>query len=1263
MKSLTPLALLICLCVFHTNAVILDTLCSRTVTVGNTLVDEIYCGSNSDLEKLVCDREKGNRCLGLLYYSGCSDKQCATGYFCSNNVCLNCPSGCGYCESNDKCILCKSGYYAKNGTQCDKIPGENCVAAYFDTNTNVTRCQTCLRGYYLNTGSDYATMPCKKCPNGCSSCSEEGTCDLGGCGVGKYWDTETKTCVDGIKNCLLDTGKATDCNSCNYGYYKYTDASGIVTCAPGTANCAYVYPLGACKQCASQYYLNAAGACTQINFPYCDITVTGSDCKSCISGFFLENTCSKLIDEHCVEALSATDCKKCSAGYFVDTTQTPQCQACYSTTECAACTSVKKSDCTVCQPGYVLYSNFKCQACYKGCKTCTSSLYNACSACKPGYWYTDAQKTCTNCGSHCATCKSATECLACEDGYQLGSGLCYKCADTGNCATCTTSGCSKAGYASYISGGLAYSCPSGCSKCTSDTQCTECDYNYYIKNGLCESCGDGCVDCRSDGCYGADTGWFLRNKKALNCGGGFGEAACLNSNCQASGCVSVKAGFYLSDGIPYACDGDTPAGTCTSCDSTNGCSSAASGFYVANKVANLCPSGCSTCTSGTVCTSCISGTHFLKDGKCTACGGDDLTMACDTNYCTVNGCTQAAAGYYINDGVAYKCSSGCKTCANGICTECYQSYFMNNGACKKPENCKTGLDAEACQVCDEGYWVIENTQGIITKPCVECYVKNCAECADPFLDICMTCKPGYFLSADQKSCGTGKCDEHCLLCASGNTCSKCAEGYYLSGNNCSPCYDTTKCLTCSGPQITDCTACKTSYGYVQGEGCILCTNNEYNTVATCKPKPKDSDGKYIDSAYTATVSCISGSFQTPACAGRVMGCKTANSRVTCATCLTGYYLQAPDYICKACDVNGCQACKEQGKCTQCQDGYFLGTAGNCISCTQKNCAKCNNPTDNGCVGCNPGYRLANGVCSQCGEGDGPLDCSCGSGKFWNSTTKACAPCINACITCTNAERCSVCNSDYYLDSVTYKCNKATDTGCAVTLPMNVCKTCIASHFYNTANSSCDACSDKYKGCLTCKNGWCDTCRSGYYFNMTYDQCNLCSEVLPNCITCSSNRVCDQCKQKYYWDTKNSMCMPCIEGCKACGSVGTCALCDEGYFAPNNTVCLSCANGCKACTNNVTNCTSCMKGFYLDTNSSKCLECNGVCSACYGPTSDNCTECISNATLFNSVCKCNENFRYDNKTCIDIAASSKSTKLGLYTEFMAVVIILIGLLWI
>ena len=179
-----------------------------------------------------------------------------------------------------------------------------------------------------------------------------------------------------------------------------------------------------------------------------------------------------------------------------------------------------------------------------------------------------------------------------------------------------------------------------------------------------------------------------------------------------------------------------------------------------------CTIPCKTCSSKTICNSCIEN-YFLVSDNC------------------------------------YKCNINCKSTIDGCqCKNCYDGYFLSNSQCLKcsDPNCKTCVySADNCLICKDDYYLDSNNHSCIQcpKPCNTCYNETiCNSCKYEYNDICYPkCPNNTYILEDKEDykCLDGPLDGYYLdkkiekykKCY--KTCNKCEmEGNEIN-HNCKEC--------------------------------------------------------------------------------------------------------------------------------------------------------------------------------------------------------------------------------------------------------------------------------------------------------------------------------------------------------------------------------------------------------------------------------------------------------------------------------------------
>lgn len=266
-----------------------------------------------------------------------------------------------------------------------------------------------------------------------------------------------------------------------------------------------------------------------------------------------------------------------------------------------------------------------CQGCTAPCKTCTNASfclsclsgyyyysYACTTSCPSGYYADNSTNNCVSCISPCKTCSSLSNCLSCNQGFWNGSVCSNSCpngqfGDTLNfiCKTCDPS---------------CLTCITTATTCTScsstlifyNRQClSTCPSRFYNQSGLCASCVPPCYTCSS----------------ATSC------LSCSYNYLLNSTCLSACPVGYYKDEATLTCLACLPS--CYTCASASSCTSCLSGCLYSGSCLSSCPSlqffrqtssngsfcscvqciyPCSTCTSESVCLTCLEGYYY--NGSC-----------------------------------------------------------------------------------------------------------------------------------------------------------------------------------------------------------------------------------------------------------------------------------------------------------------------------------------------------------------------------------------------------------------------------------------------------------------------------------------------------------------------------------------------------------------------------------------------------------------------------------------------------------------------
>jgi len=218
------------------------------------------------------------------------------------------------------------------------------------------------------------------------------------------------------------------------------------------------------------------------------------------------------------------------------------------------------------------------------------------------------------------------------------------------------------------------------------------------------------------------------------------------------------------------------------------------------------------------------------------------------------------------------------------------------------------------------------------------------------------------------------CLSPCNVCITGSSlCKTCVYGYVLQGNYCVP----TNC------QVVYCSVCSNN------NTCIQCNLNFILINNTCICRT--NYGPNLIGSPSATCVCPApGSSTNPASCSicTIDGCLTCSNSSNCATCASTYISNGMGG-CISCNIANCNSCIVNNFCQTCANGMTVTANGQCATCNI-NTAGCTVCTNNNTCNCAQGYNTLN-----------------------NGTNSSCLPClIPNCITCSSANICSTCQSNY-----------------------------------------------------------------------------------------------------------------------------------------------------------------------------------------------------------------------------------------------------------
>ncbi|KAH9513533.1 hypothetical protein Btru_033306 [Bulinus truncatus] len=470
----------------------------------------------------------------------------------------------------------------------------------------------------------------------------------------------------------------------------------------------------------------------------------------------------------------------------------------------------------------------------------------------------------------------------------------------------------------------------------------------------------------------------------------------------------------------------------------------------------------------------------------------------------------------------------------------------------------------------------------LCSPINECLdgTANCSQiCTDDPLGYTCSCRPGFTLATNNKSCNdvdecrTRKpCPQVCNNTEGSYTCA-CYDGYVLTGAN-GTCADIDECL--SGPCQQVCTnkngsfSCSCQSGYTLGIDNVSCVDvNECAnyTLHQCQQICVNSNGSYecrCEIGYSLTPNghkCtdINECLASPC---PVM-CQNTNGSYVCQ-CGNGYSISPDGHNCT--DTNECLASPCQHMCQntngsyecQCDTGFSLSpNRRNCTDideCLDNPCLQvCNNTYGSYTCSLKDGYTLdtsdaqcnaSQDTCDRvCVDASGSLACQCGSGYAIQPDNR----------TCVDVDECAYNNNS--------KC-----TGPCTNTDGGYFCGCPAGYKPNQTNcTDIDECNDQTDNCSQhCNNtigGYNCSCKEGYRLQSDQSTCVDIDECKENLHACSHSCVNNEgsfncaCYGGYFLDPGDKTTCHDMDECNT-----TAKLCDHQCNNTPGSFYCSCQNG-------------------------------------------------------------------------------------------------------
>jgi hypothetical protein len=1100
----------------------------------------------------------------------CRDS-CPTGYTgidkvclaCTDTNCLSCPGNtkvCTRCNTimpflkDDKCVVeCGVGWFNVPGT----MNCEQCNASCLTCGTNADNCLSCFPKDTLqgNDCNDKCDLNYVEINNICEQCSDI--------------------------NCLTCAVDKITCLSCDAGFFM--KKIGIETVCVDKCETGWWLSNRTCLECEA----------------HCELCNNSNDCLHCEAGWLLHNM----------------DCKdKCPEGWKANVVAR-RCEPC-ADTNCARCPT-DVNQCTECEDDMFLNDKGICVACtgYGLWKYVIDSVKN--------------RGECRTCLTECKVCTNGTDCSICNEPYflQVLAGV----------YTCQTA--CDVGYTADENRVCKKCIPTNCDHCDNANLgvCTDCAPGFHLLNGNCvECCGetywldktiDTCLPCQDDHCLvcnpgnvceRCDTNYLVHEDKCVGeCPTGFYTPDGLRCvTCGINGCdkchYSVEKASVICDNCSFL---NLWENTCIDCPR---------GTYADNGKCKTCGPLCAHCENGDFCLECkvvngvqyfLQHSDFQNGGRCVdscdvgytqtnetpfrcvkcmddyaeKCEPDDpiVSVSCVTPYKLYNSkciMCNTITNLYIDGTSCAECPGECATCNNPAdCITCTGNFVLQGAVCQT--QCNAGWVPNAAGVC------IQCADSVHCKKCNPLNVNQCIDCypdyklaqnQTPQFGTCIAnCPSGFFSKVRNPGphMDCVRCLTDCVDCDNALTCKQCIIGKVVS-------FDLKSCVpTCADGEIAEngvCVKCLNNR-------CLRCQDTTSNTCVSCYPLgnfPVFHNGECIATCpapfYEKTIAGVRTCTRCPT------NCTACTGPDFCTSCKVDFYINNPNQ-----DL-------DLAECVNACPSHTVEVSGVCMPCNDGDCKFC--ATDlTTCNECTNGKFLYGKTCvPQCPSG-------------YRGEGNVCVACTPHCRSCT-AEKCLVCDYDFYFkeNDVAQNCVPCTD--CKYTIVNDTCKRCKSNDCASCAFGDDQTCVKCAVGYFLHEGQCSTTCPEGYFIRS--GQCVRCGD---NCGKCERNG-------------NGVSCLSCETGFSL--KLGTCIAgdCGVGFvLAPMEGKCKPCMQGnCNRCdASNQLQCLDCQQPFMLYNGlclskcptatfyvDSECVTCPEECIECGG---SQCLRCKSGLLLKNGNC--------------------------------------------
>jgi hypothetical protein len=802
----------------------------------------------------VCEKKSVTNCVTADVNGVC--QMCSSGYVLSaDKTCDRIVLNLAHCSRfllSNYCLECESGYNLVSPTECRPaatIPGCN----YYVLNSNVTKCAECFPGKFSANGTDcqerkFLDQNCKIYSQIFDRCDE--------CNTGYVAVSNGRYCINALPNCAnytsLNVVNTTqlNCSACFPGFYLNTTTQ---TCFPGTlTNCSIFWDdsPNLCRTCINgNYNLNFTCKPNRVIIG-CD-TYSQKEknyCDRCDGNKINMNITTECWGAgniaNCIEYKAPNQCRWCASGYY-----TAEVTSCVAIPSALNCLNYTGTVCLECKTDYVLTTTGTCRQ--------AISIYQGnCNT-------TNITGRVSNQTEGCTTCKAGTMPL---DYFQW-----YYCIEDWYLGTTITST-------------LDANCQNWRIEDESKTYaCVRCKTGFFLASST--SCAAGCTATGQTTIYD----FIIPTKQAAN-------EMVFTTQLTANACgPTITNCKWASLLVPQ-----TTAATqyvCTECLATH-----VSMVVPLNVPMALYPHTTSflqTITYTTLAPQVACEAEADKGLLFIYSNTTKLTPSCEyyydlPNYPLNTGCLKCQFGY---TGRVVDYIANCKTFTGTTCTVCRDfNYPIQSTACQKVwpipfcSKFDPSYTTSSCLVCDNGYYLkaYSSPFDVNAKYCEACTVQTGCNIYSQVADACATCLTTYFLVGTTCYLLPTRCvtmilngaTPECSVCNSANS--------YLDGTKSCPLGSITNCATYAAAANT-CTVCANGYYLASPTSCVVqaanpqCQTFSQTTAGTCDTCSFDSFKFDVVNQCSAVTT--------------IANCATYLTPTTCQVCTAGFQLNAAMTTC------------------------------------------------------------------------------------------------------------------------------------------------------------------------------------------------------------------------------------------------------------------------------------------------------------------------------------------------------------------------------